>query len=88
MHFSHSTTFSLASLSYPFGLFDNVSGIVYFDWTNSKIYSFINWQRQFNKISLYLMGYFNPKEYYIPTQQEGQMLFAGNGIQIMMVFNH
>jgi hypothetical protein len=88
MHFSNGTTFSLASLSYPVGLFDNVSGIVYFDWTNNKIYSFINWQRQFNKISLYLMGYFNPKEYDIPTQQEGQMLFAGNGLQIMMVFNH
>ena len=88
LHFSQATTFSLASLSYPVGLFDNVSGIVYYDWTNNKIYSFINWQRQFNKISLYLMGYFNPKEYYLPTQQEGGMLFAGNGLQIMMVFNH
>jgi hypothetical protein len=88
MRFSQATTFSLASLSYPVGLFDNVSGIVYCDWTNSKIYSFINWQRQFNKISLYLMGYFNPKEYYLPTQQEGEVLFAGNGLQIMMVFNH
>jgi hypothetical protein len=88
MHFSNATTFSLASFSYPVGLFDNVSAMVYYDWTNSKVYSFINWQRQYNKISLYLMGYFNPKEYYIPTQQEGQTLFAGNGLQIMMVFNH
>lgn len=86
--FENSFTFSLLNLSYPIGLFDNLSAIVYYDWTNKTSYNFISWQKQLNKISLYLMGYINPKNYKIPTQGRGEMLFAGTGIQIMLVFNH
>jgi hypothetical protein len=88
MEFNHGTTFSLISFSYPVGLFDNVSAIFYFDWNNEKLYSFLNWQRQFNKFSLYLMGYINPKQYYLPTQGTGEMLYAGSGLQVMLVYNH
>jgi hypothetical protein len=87
-NFQNSTTFSLVSLSYPIGIFDNLSGIVYYDWRNRKSYNFLNWQKQFNNITLYLMGYLNPVIYNIPAQGEGPNLFAGRGIQIMMVFNH
>lgn len=86
--FRNSTTFSLMNLSYPLGMFDTVSAIVYYDWNSNKSYKFINWQKQFNKISLFLMGYVNPKEYNIPTQNAGEMLFAGSGLQVMVVFNH
>jgi len=86
--FSSSVNFSLLSLSYPVGLFDNLSAIVYYDWTNSRIYNFVNWQKQFNKVTLYLMGYINPKEYNIPTQVTDEVLYAGSGIQLMLVFNH
>ncbi len=86
--FQNSTTFSLLNLSYPMGMFDNISAIVYYDWTNKKSYNFLNWQKQFDKFSLYLMGYINPKEYNIPTQGAGEILYAGSGVQIMVVFNH
>lgn len=86
--FQNATTFSLLSLSYPVGLFDNISGIVYYDWKNRKSYNFLNWQKQFNNISLYFMGYWNPEMYNIPAQGEGQNLFAGRGVQVMVVFNH
>ena len=86
--FRNSSSFSLLSLSYPVGLFDNVSGIVYYDWKNKCSYNFLNWQKQFNNITLYLMGYWNPEKYNIPTQGSGQNLFAGRGIQIMFVLNH
>lgn len=86
--FKKSTSFSLASLSYPIGIFDNISGIVYFDWSNRKSYNFLTWQKQFNKITLYFMGFWNPEIYNIPAQGEGQNLFAGRGIQVMVVFNH
>ena len=76
------------NLSYPLGMFDTVSAIVYYDWDNNKAYNFINWERQFDKFSLFLMGYVNPKEYNIPTQNAGEMLFAGSGLQVMVVFNH
>ncbi|MBN1985549.1 MAG: hypothetical protein JW761_04550 [Prolixibacteraceae bacterium] len=87
-NFENTTTFSLLNMSYPIGLFDNLSAIVYYDWTNHSAYNFVNWQKQMNKISLYFMGYINPKKYNIPTQGTGEMLFAGSGIQVMLVFNH
>ena len=87
-HFQNTTTFSLLSVSYPIGLSDNISAIVYYDWKNMNSYNFINWQKQFNNLSLYLMGYWNPKNYLIPAQGEGENLFAGRGVQIMLVFNH
>ncbi len=86
--FQNTTTFSLLSASYPIGLFDNISGIVYFDWNNRKTYNFISWQKQFNNITFYLMGFWNPVDYNIPAQGLGQNLFAGKGVQVMFVFNH
>ncbi len=87
-NFQNTTSFSLLSLSYPVGIFDNISGIVYYDWKNRNAYNFLNWQRQYNKITLYIMGYWNPENYKIPAQGAEQNLFAGKGIQIMLVFNH
>ena len=69
--FQNTTTFSLLSVSYPLGLFDNLSGIVYFDWNNKKSYNFLNWQKQFNNITFYLMGFWNPVDYNIPAQGIG-----------------
>jgi hypothetical protein len=86
--FSDSKVFSLLSFTYPVGPFDSASAIVYYDWTRNKAYNFITWQRQFNKISLYLMGYVNPREYNIPAQTGGSMIFSGTGMQLMLVFNH
>jgi hypothetical protein len=76
------------SLSYPVSIFDNLSAIVYYDWNNKKAYNFLNWQKQFDNITLYFMGFWNPKDYNIPEQGVGQNLFAGRGIQVMLVFNH
>ncbi|HDZ40261.1 MAG TPA: hypothetical protein ENH59_01075 [Bacteroidetes bacterium] len=86
--FENVSTFSLLNLSYPLGLFDKISAIVYFDWANNKAYNFLNWQRVFNKYTLYLMAYINPKDYNIPTPGSDDLLYAGSGIQLIFVFNH
>jgi hypothetical protein len=86
--FQNTTLFSLLSLSYPVGLFDNISAIVYYDWNNNSIYNFLNWQKQFKNLMLYIMGYWNPEDYKIPTHGSDQNLYAGRGIQIMLVLNH
>jgi hypothetical protein len=86
--FKNTTTFSLLSLSYPVGLFDKLSAIIYYNWTDNSLYNFINWQRDFNRISLYVMGYWNPENYHIPLQGSGENLYAGKGIMLMIVFNH
>lgn len=87
--FSRPTWFSALSLSYPATISDTFNAIVYYDWTNSSSYNFINWKRQFNKFYLYVMGYWNPSTYALPQQQgSGGTLFTGKGIQIMFVYNH
>jgi hypothetical protein len=86
--FNHTSSFSLASVSYPVGLSDNISGIVYYDWKNRNVYNFVNWQKQFKNLTLYLIGYWNPDDYKIPTQDNGPNLFAGKGVQVMLVLNH
>lgn len=86
--FSNNTTFSLLNLTYPVGLFSNLSAIIYYDWTNNNAYNFLNWQRQFNKFTFYMIAYMNPHDYRIPTQKTDGITYAGNGLQIMLVFNH
>lgn len=86
--FDNTSSFSLISLSYPVGLFDNLSGIVYYDWQNNKSYNFLNWQHSYNNLSVYFMAFWNPDNYFIPAQQTDQNLMAGKGAQIMLVYNH
>lgn len=80
-------SFSMLALSYPLGLFDNINAIAYYDWSNKNAYNFINYQKQFGNLSLFLMAYWNPDNYAIPTQS-GTNLFGGKGAQLMLVWNH
>jgi hypothetical protein len=86
--FTNLTTFSLATLSYPVGLFDKIIAIIYYDWTNGKIYNFASWEKQYDNFMIYLMGYWNPPAYNLPAQTGSGSLFSGKGIQVMLVFNH
>lgn len=86
--FEESLNFTALSLSYPFGLFDSVSAILYYDHDHQQIYSFVNWKRQYNKVSIHLMAYSNPKNYNLPTQGNMQNFFAGEGVQLLFVYNH
>lgn len=86
--FENKTHFSAVSAAYPVSIFDNISAIIYYDWTNKNFYSFANWQRQFNKFSFYVMAFWNPDTFQLPQQSEGAQMFAGKGFQVMWVFNH
>ncbi len=86
--FGEKTTFSFLNASYPIGLFDRINYIVYYDWKNRNAYNFINWQKQFNHFTIYIMGYINPKQYNVPLQYSEDILFAGKGLQLLFVFNH
>ena len=80
--------FSLLMINYPINLFDKLSGIIYYNWTNKTIYNFVSWQKQFDNLMLYIMGYWNPDYYELPAQTVSSNYFSGKGIQIMFVFNH
>ncbi|HOP04623.1 MAG TPA: hypothetical protein PL017_00530 [Tenuifilaceae bacterium] len=86
--FENPINFSLMSVSYPVGLFDNVSAIFYYSWDMEQVYSFVNWQRTYNRISLHLMAYWNPENIILPQQSLNSNLFGGKGVQFMFVFNH
>jgi hypothetical protein len=86
--FKNKTTFSLLTMNYPVGIFDRLSAIVYYNWTDNSIYNFLSWQRQFDKVMLYFMAYWNPETFIIPAQTNTQNIFSGKGIQIMFVLNH
>ena len=86
--FTNAINFSLLSVSYPIGVFDKISSIIYYNWNDKTVYTFLNWQKQFDNIIFYVMGYWNPEIFLLPTQESTHNLFAGRGIQLMFVFNH
>lgn len=81
-------SFTTISLNYPAGLSDTFGAIFYYDWTNNSFYRFVNWKRQIQNFSFYVMAYWNPKVYLIPLQAGEENFFSGKGIQIMFVYNH
>lgn len=86
--FSNAASFTGLSLSYPAGTFDYISGILFYDWASNSIYNFINWRHQLDRISVYLMAYWNPEKYALPQLGSNSTLFAGKGIQIMFTYNY
>ena len=86
--FKNRVDFSVASLSYPIGIFDTVGAMFYYSWDMKQVYSFVNWQRTYNKISLHLMAYWNPETFSLPQQNFQNNFFGGKGVQFMFVYNH
>jgi hypothetical protein len=86
--FSNTSTLSSTSISYPIGLFDNLNAVFYYDWANENLYSFVNYQRDYNKFSLYLMAFWNPSDGQSIQQNDLVNPLAGKGIQLMIVYNH
>lgn len=80
--------FSAFSMNYPLGIIDNVSTILYYNWENSDWYRFINWQRMFDRWSLYFMAFWNPDQFEIYQVQGENNLFAGKGVQVLVSFHH
>lgn len=80
--------FSTLSLNYPLGLNDQLSALLYYDWKNSGIYNMLTWNHQFKQFILYSMAYSNPINYKMPLTANDVNLFAGTGVQLMLVWNH
>lgn len=81
-------TFSAFSLGYPLGLLDNLSCIVYYNWDNKDLYSFINWRRTYDRWTINLIGFWNPERFQIYQNLPQNNLYAGLGFQILIVFNY
>jgi hypothetical protein len=81
-------SFSALSFGYPLGLLDNLSCIVYYDWDNKDLYSFINWRRTYDRWTINVIGFWNPEQFQIYQNLPENTLYAGKGFQIMVVFNY
>jgi hypothetical protein len=79
--------FNALSVNYPFGLLNNISAVVYYNWEQQDWYRFINLQRKYDYLSLYLMVFWNPQHFALYNDSGDRNLFAGKGIQVMAVLN-
>jgi len=82
-----SLSFSALLLRYPLGLFDEVSGIFYYDWKNRNVYRFLTWKRTYDALSFNAILYWNPEELLSFPGQPGSSSFAGKGFQLLLAFH-
>lgn len=80
--------FGLLSASYPINIFHRVQAMVFYDFSNSDIYRFINWSLTYDRWTFYLMGFWNPDRFKLYNLDYQTSLYAGWGFQLMAVFNH
>lgn len=85
--FENTYSFSALSLSYPLGIHHNLNAIFYHDWKNAAQYNFVNWQIITGNFQLNCMAFLNPDRFVLPQQASGSRLFAGKGLQFMVVYN-
>jgi len=80
--------FSGFSLSYPLGILDQVSAMLYRDWRGREWYRILTLQRKYDNWIFYLLGFWNPETIRLYGAASGSNAFAGKGVQFMVVFNH
>jgi hypothetical protein len=80
--------FSGFSMNYPLGLVDRLSAIIYYQWENGDWYRMLNWNRQYDNWSFYLLAFWNPQTIRLYQTTAENNPFAGKGIQLLVVFNH
>ncbi|MBI0397669.1 hypothetical protein [Cyclobacterium marinum] len=80
---------SAATFMYPISFFDNLSTVFYYDWASKNTSFFLNYSHQFQKLTGYLMAYYNPENTQTGIQQNELFnQFQGPGIRLMLVYNH
>ena len=80
-------TFTGISVTYPFGLLNTISAVVYYNWEPQEWSRFVSLQRKYDYWSFYAMFFWNPDTYAIYSIKNDRNLFAGKGIQLMAVVN-
>lgn len=80
--------FGVAHMSYPLSIINNLSLIVYYDFTNKDLYRFINCSWTYDNWVFYVMGFWNPEKFQIYQNMGNTNMFSGYGAQLMVVFNH
>ncbi len=87
--FGQGTRRNLTALTadYPLGILDRLRAVIFRDWTSGDFYRLLTWQRTYDRWSIIAIGFWNPDRYRIFSSGREMNLFAGRGIQIMIVYN-
>lgn len=80
--------YSLFNASYPLNWRDRLNTTLYYDWKERHFFSFIQWSRDYENISLHCTGFWNPKESSFMKTKAQMNFYSGKGIQIQLVWNH
>jgi hypothetical protein len=76
------------NMSYPLGLFDTLSTVMYQDWSTDNVTFFMNFEHQFRNLTGYVMAYYNPETQLGIQENELVNNNTGPGIRLMLVYNH
>jgi hypothetical protein len=82
------SSFTALSVSVPVTIITRASAIVFYDWKNNGWYRYGNISFTFDKLSVNLIGFWNPESFRIFNYTDGANMFSGAGGQIMLVYNH
>lgn len=74
--------------TYPLTMNDNLSTVIYHDWASNNASFFLNYEHRFNKLTGYLMAYYNPDTQQAFRQNDLVNNNSGPGIRLMLVYNH
>ena len=86
--FKNTENTTALSVNYPLGFFDTISAMYYYNWDFQGNTVFLNFEHQFNKLSGYVMAYYNPEAQQSIQTNELTNSFSGPGIRLMLVYNH
>jgi len=74
--------------SYPVTMMDNLSAMFFYIPNQSALYNYVTWNRNYDKWSIYAIGYWNPvNTQMLLFQTSNTNLFAGKGVQVMVSYN-
>ncbi|MBV5343661.1 hypothetical protein JZU68_08695, partial [bacterium] len=77
-----------AMLSYPLSIMDNLSAMLFYLPEQNALFNYVTWSRNYDKWSIYAIGFWNPTNAQMLTIQSGNSnLFAGKGLQVMVSYN-
>ena len=86
----NSASIVASMLTYPVSLLDNLSLMVFCVPSPSQTVwmNYLSWSRNYDNLSLYLIGFINPENYSLPVASSQQRsVFAGKGFQLMISYN-
>jgi hypothetical protein len=84
------TTLTLVGtlFTYPVSILDNLSAMVFYIPGRNLVYNYLNWTRTYDNWTFYAIGYWNPVNFQLITSSsQGNNLFAGRGVQLMVNYN-